>query len=249
MILRTEAIVLRHLDYRETSQIVTLFTRELGKLSVLARGARAANNPFGSALQPTAYVEVVLYHKSGRDLQTIKEATHVHPLLHLTRSLDRLGAGLRVVELLNALLQPEEQQQALFQRAVETMMLLDAPEVPPENLLPHFQLALAGLLGFQPALTREQVESLPEAGGVLALESGEITPGRHDGPSLRRASRTALRAFAILARAGTDAVVRMHLTEPVRREVDALVDAYLRHHVEDAYPTRGARVLGALRNG
>ena len=63
---------------------------------------------------------------------------------------------------------------------------------------------------------------------------------------MRRASRTALRAFAILAHAAPDVVLRMAMTDAVRREVNALVDAYLHFHVDDAYPTRGEKVLGAL---
>ncbi|MEZ4699983.1 MAG: DNA repair protein RecO [Rhodothermales bacterium] len=247
MILRTEAIVLRHLDYRETSQIVTLFSRELGKVTVIAKGARSAKSPFGSALQPMAYVDVVLYHRPGRDLQTLKEISHVRPLLGLSKALDRLAIGLRIVEFINALLQPDEQNAPLFHLAVETLTLLDALDAEdPDNLLPYFQLRLAGILGFQPAVTREQVEALPEAGGALALESGDVLVGRGEGASSRRASRKALRAFAILAHARPEVVLRMAMPDAVRREVTALVDAYLQYHVEDAYPTRGEKVLGAL---
>ncbi|MDZ4698734.1 MAG: DNA repair protein RecO [Rhodothermales bacterium] len=247
-ILRTEAIVLRHLDYRETSQIVTLFTRELGKVSVIARGARAAKSPFGSALQPMAYVEAVLYHSPGRELHTLKEVAHVRPFLQLTRHLDRMAIGLRIIEFVHALSQPDEPHPALFQLVVETLSLLDAAEERPENLLLFFQLQLAGHLGFQPAVSREQVEALTEQGGSLILESGDVIEGRVEGRGGRFASRPALRAFAILVHAPVEAVLRMTMAEHIRKEVGALVDAYLHFHVEEAYPTRGEKIMGALLN-
>ena len=245
-ILRTEAIVLRHLDYRETSQIVTLFTRELGKVTVMARGARAARSPFGSALQPMAYVEAVLYTSPGREIQTLKEVAHVRPFLQLTRHLDRMAIGLRIVEFVHALMQPDESHPALFQLVAETLTLLDAVDERPENLLMFFQLQLAGHLGFQPAVTREQVEALTDRGGSLILESGDVMDGRLEGRGGRFASRSALRAFAILVHAPLDAVLRMALADRLRHEVAALVDAYLQFHVEEAYPTRGEKIMGTL---
>ncbi|MEL7362835.1 MAG: recombination protein O N-terminal domain-containing protein, partial [Bacteroidota bacterium] len=48
MIVRTDAVVLRTLDYGETSQIVALFAREHGLLSVIAKGSRRPKSRFGS---------------------------------------------------------------------------------------------------------------------------------------------------------------------------------------------------------
>ncbi|MEL6615154.1 MAG: DNA repair protein RecO, partial [Bacteroidota bacterium] len=70
MIVRTDAVVLRTLDFRETSRIVTLLTRQHGITGVVANGARRTKSVFGSTLQPTAYLQVVYYYKPGRGLQT-----------------------------------------------------------------------------------------------------------------------------------------------------------------------------------
>ena len=67
-IVHSDAIVLRSIDYGETSRIVTLFTRERGKIGVMAKGARANRSRFGSTLEPLSHINVVLYYKPGRDL-------------------------------------------------------------------------------------------------------------------------------------------------------------------------------------
>jgi DNA repair protein RecO (recombination protein O) len=74
MIVKTEAIVLKTMKYRDTSKIVTLFTKNYGKLSAVAKGARDRNLRFGSALDSLSHVQVVLYKKEGADLHLLPNA-------------------------------------------------------------------------------------------------------------------------------------------------------------------------------
>ncbi len=248
MILRTEAIVLRKLDYGETSQIVTLFTREKGKLAVMARGARRAKSAFGSSLQPLSYTQVVFYYKPTRSLQTLSESAHAEPLLGIGRSMTKIALGLRIVELTEALTQEEDPQPRLFNLLLEVLRRLSRADTRVENLLPYFQLRLAGLLGLRPSVTREAVENVPAEGGLLAHSSGALYASAREAPAsqTRRASRTALRAYAVFARAALDDVMRMTLAPSVHREVEALVEDYLRYHVQEAYPSRSRPVLTHL---
>jgi DNA repair protein RecO (recombination protein O) len=246
MIIRTDAVVLRSLDYGETSQIVTLFTRLKGKVAVLAKGARLPKSRFGSSLQPMSYAQVVFYYKPTRSLQNLSESSHVQPFHRVSRDLEKIGIGLRIVELVYALMQEEEQNPLVFNLVLQVLQALDAAETRAANLLPYFQLRLAAALGFAPVVDREVLQALPAQGGVLQLDSGVVVP--HDTPTAsgRPSSRAALRAFAVFARADLDAVMRMRLTPPLSREVAHLVEDYLRYHVEDAYPSRSLPVLEQL---
>ncbi len=246
MIIRTEAIVLRAMKYRETSQIVTLFTREKGKMAVLAKGARLLKSRFGSSLQPMSYTQVVFYHKPTRGLQTLSESTHVQFFHGISRNLEKISIGLRIVELIYALIPEEEQQPQVFNLLVEVLGRLDEAEAHAINLLPYFQMRLGTVLGFAPNIDRDMVEHLPDEGGVLALDTGAILLPDATPRAARRAARTALRAFAILARADLETVMRMRLDTETRREVNALIEDFLRYHVEDAYPSRSDKIIGQL---
>jgi DNA repair protein RecO (recombination protein O) len=191
-----------------------------------------------------AYVEVVWYHRPTRDIQTLKEVSHVRPFLGLSRRLDKMAVGLRVVELVHALMQPDEQNPEVFALTTQVLDRVNDMEGPTENLLSFFQLRLAGILGFRPAITKEQADNIPAEGGMLLLDRGDVVAA--GGSSARKASRSALRAFAVFAHAPMDIVQQMTMSDPIRREAQALVDAYLHYHVEDAYPTRGEKILGAL---
>lgn len=247
MIIRTDAVVLRTMRYGESSRIVTLLTREKGKVGTLAKGARRTKSRFGGALQPMAYVQVVLYFREQRGLQTLTEASYIETHSRVTQNLTHISVGLRLIELVSALLPEGEPNPSVFNLLVTTLRALDETEEAfAPNLLPFFQLRLAIVLGFAPAVRKEEVEAIGDDGGMLALDSGAILPPRGSAEHALPASRTALRAFAILARADLDAVTRLRLDATTRLAVDDLVSAYLRYHVEEAYPGRADHVLAQL---
>ncbi len=244
-IIRTEAVVLRSLDYGETSQIVTLFTREKGKVSVIAKGARKTKSKFGSTLQPMAYPEVVFYYKPTRTLHVISESSHVQAFHNLQRSLEKITIGLRIVGLVRALMEEEDAQPAVFNLIARTLRLLDAAETRAGNLWPFLQVRLASLLGVAPAVRRKNVEAVADE-GLLSLADGGVYPLDAAPEAARRASRAALRAYAVFVRADVDAVLRMRLEDPVRHEVERLVEAFMRYHFEDAYPDRTGEIVAQL---
>jgi DNA repair protein RecO (recombination protein O) len=248
-IIRTEAVVLRSLDYGETSQIVTLFTREKGKLGVMAKGARRPKSSFGATLQPMAYTQVVFYYKPTRTLQTLSESSHVESFHSLRRDLESITVGLRIVELVDALMEEEDAQPEVFTLLVRTLRRLDIAETRVTNLWLYAQLRLARMLGVAPAVERDRVEAVTGDEGLLSLADGGVYPdsGRDAAPAEpRRASRAALRAYAVCARADLDTVMRLEMTPAVRREVQALVRDFLRYQFDDAYPDRSRSVIAQI---
>jgi len=263
MIVRTDAVVLHAFDYGETSRIVRLLTRQNGVIGVMARGARRPTSTFGSTLQPTSYIQAVYYHRPQRGLQTLKETSYVVRFKRLTAEVERVTTALRVVEVARLLLEEGEAHPLALDLVVHALGFIDAAEANVTNAAPWFQLRLAALLGFAPDVQREDVEALDDGGGRLLLQSGTIVAAGAEASALGFessgegvvASRAALRAFAVLARTDLATVGRMRLAPAVRREVESLVDAYVRVHTETTYPERVRQVtdqldarLGALEN-
>ena len=256
MIVRTDAVVLRTMDYGETSRIATLLTRSHGVVGVLARGARRPTSTFGSTLQPMSAIQTVFYHRPGRGLQTLKETSYMVRWHALLTDFERVPRGLRAVEVARAVLGEGEAHPRALDLLVRTLAYLDAAEAP-DNAVAWFQLRLASLLGFAPDVQREDVLALGDT-GTLVLESGAVAPLAQDAAAVGgapafggavRASRAALRAFAILARTDLDVAGRMELTPHVRRETEALVDAYLRTHTDSPFREKVRDVTDQLDAG
>ena len=243
MLLRTDAIVLRSMPYGETSRIVTFLSRDHGKMSAMAKGARLPKSKFGSALQVMSIVQIVLYHRSSRTLQTLAECA----LRQVTRldNMERIGAGMRMVELTNALLQAEEIHPDAYDLLALMLTHLQGPHTSTTLVQLYFEMQLASILGFAPSFEREAVRTLPKNGGMLNLESGLITAHEEATRFTIRASYAALRMFAILSRAKPEVILRMKAEQ--EHEVRDLVTQYVRFHVAEAYPERGRKVMSQLK--
>src|SRR5487761_1143165 len=87
------ALVLRVVEFSETSSVVTLFTREFGKIHGLAKGARRLKGPFESALDLLALCRIVLLRKSSDALDLLTEAKLERRFRPADRDLSSLYAG------------------------------------------------------------------------------------------------------------------------------------------------------------
>lgn len=245
MIVRTEAIVLRSVKYGETSQIVTLFTRRLGTIAVMARGARGIKSKFGSSLRPMSHVQVVFYHKPSRDVHTLSESTHLTLFKRLYEEMNRMATGVRIVETVGTLFPRPETDETAFDTALSTLLVLEESDQNWANLLPYFQLQLCASLGFAPMVDPEAVRQIGSQGGFLSLEDGSISATKPDGPSVP-ASRRVMRAVGVLVHAGRDNTLRMSLDGTTYRELVDTIESYVRYHVEDFRPSRSQAVFDMI---
>ena len=118
---KATAIVLRTIDFSETSAIVTLLTREFGKISALAKGARRPKGPFESALDLLGLVRIVFLRKSSDALDLLTEAKLERRFRPAGGKLTSLYAAYYVAELLNELTDDYDPHPELFDAAVETL--------------------------------------------------------------------------------------------------------------------------------
>ena len=191
MIVRTDAVVLRTLDYSETSRIATLLTRSHGVVGALARGARRPTSTFGSTLQPMSAVQVVFYHRPGRGLQTLKEASHIVRWKTLTQDFHRVPLGLRAVEVARGVLGEGEAHPLALDLLIRTLAVLDAAEDAGQRraVVPAAPREPARLRAGHPARRRPRARGLRDAAARVRRRRAARRGGRrglHGPAQLRR---------------------------------------------------------------
>jgi len=77
-VISTEAFVLRSYKLAEQDKIVVLFTRDRGKIRLVAKGARKLKNRFGAALEILTHVRILFHEKPNRELQILDRADILH---------------------------------------------------------------------------------------------------------------------------------------------------------------------------
>jgi len=168
---RSHALVLRSVDVFETSRVLTLFTRDLGKVSALAKGARRLRSPFASGLDLLSVCDIVLLHKASDALDLLTEAVLVERHEAFRRDLAALYAGYYVAELLHDLTDHHDPHPRLFDAARVTLRHLGDPLLRSRRVL-RFELACLRELGHMPAL-----EACVHCGEVVDTEGDSVAFG------------------------------------------------------------------------
>jgi len=154
---KTTGIVLRVIPFSETSCIVTLFTRDFGKVTTMAKGARRPKSPFEAALDVLALCRIVFLNKNSDAMGLLTEAKLERRFRSATRSLDRLYAGYYIIELLNSLTDDGDPHPELFELSAQVIKQIDSTEITEEEVgltLLNFELKMLGILGHLPMLTK-----------------------------------------------------------------------------------------------
>ena len=151
-IVKTEAIVLRTIKFKESSKIVTFYTKELGRVGAIVKGARRPKSKIGAALEPMSHVQIVLYIKEGREVQTVGQCDLLHSYHHFASDLEKLSVGLSIIELVYNIAHEQEQNVPLFDLMNQTFCSLHSSS---HNtlILFYFEMKLAELLGFSPVFS------------------------------------------------------------------------------------------------
>jgi DNA repair protein RecO (recombination protein O) len=236
--IRTLALVVRTVEVFETSLVATLFTRELGKVGVLAKGGRRLKSPFQGGLDLMALSDIVMFSKASDGLDLLAEAVPVERFASLRRDLAALYAGYYIAELLTDLTDLHDPHPKLFDAARITLRHLGDAELRLRRML-RFELACLRELGVMPSLDHcaQCGASVLPKGGVVSFglaTGGVLCEGCHPGqPHVVALSADDLEVIRVLSSPGQAwrAPELAHAALGVAQEtVGAVVSHVLGHH-------------------
>ena len=150
MYLTIQGIVLRVTDYNDRDALLTILTRNHGKLTAKARGLRRKNSPLIAPCQLLAFGEFTLFEYRGQ--YTINEATSIELFQDLRRDLTRLSLGTyfaQAAELISQEDMPNPELQSLLLNCLYGLSRLGLPEPLVKAV---FELRAACLAGYTPDL-------------------------------------------------------------------------------------------------
>jgi DNA repair protein RecO (recombination protein O) len=225
---KARALVLRTTDWSETSRIATMWTREFGRVRVLAKGGRRLKSAFENALDLLTLCDIVLLRKSSGSLDLLTEARVVRRFQRLRDDLSALYSAYYVAELLADWTEDYDPHPRVFDEAVLTLAELGKPGVPVGPRLARFELVLLRELGHGPAVEVCAVCAAPVTGVGLAFSASaggvvcqQCQPRQRDCRPLTPACWHALKTLA-----GSTEVSRQ-LEPAVRTELRQLLGQYI----------------------
>lgn len=230
-LVKTTAIILKSRKWGDADRIVTCYTKHLGKIRGVARGARRVKSRFGAALEPFTHCHLNLFEKPGDSLFRISQVDLVTSFQSLREDLDLMTSAARMVNVVTAVTPDGDSDPQLFDTLEQGLASLHQSRDPAFTAL-LFQIRLLGLTGFRPqtdhcaACGKTRLVGGPQfspiAGGLVCPTCAARQ--RVGCIALSRGSLSFLQQAIRLAPA---LVTRLKATGQVRSEIEEAIEGYV----------------------
>ena len=155
MLKKDKAVCLRSVDYSETSQVVTLFTKDSGKLSAIAKGSKRPKSSFDGPIEMFSFGDIVYSASRSAKLATLTEFNQKRGFLNLRKNIVALNCAYFGAELLEAFTEEQDRHTELFDAFLQFLTdTADADNRDVLGLLILFQLTLLAEVGMKPILAK-----------------------------------------------------------------------------------------------
>lgn len=232
---KNEGILLRRQDLRETSILLTFYTRDFGKIKGIVRGVRGPRAGFGGgAFEIFSLDEIVFYERSGGEIFTISQCDLINYFNPIRMSLEKLSYATYIVELLDSVTSLSDKNREVFDLSLNSITLLSGASSS-KRVARIFEIKLLSLLGLMPNL--EECASCGDK-----VEANPRFSIRHGGLICKKCLDTDRMAVSILP--GTvkfldhirsssfERAAMVKVAAEVGKELEALLRRYLDYHIE-----------------
>jgi len=238
MYLTIQGIVLRVTDYNDRDALLTVLSRNHGKLTIKARGLRRKNSPLIAPCQLLAFGEFTLFEYRG--MYTINEAVTIELFPQLRRDIVKLSLGTYFAQVAETVSQedlPSPELQSLVLNCLYALCKLNEPE---SKIKAVFELRCACITGYFPDLIgcfscgNEQPdyfnlsEGRLECAGCTGLDVTGIRMPVDPG---------ILDAMRYIAYCGPKKLFSFHIGQERLEQLSSITEAYLTTQLERGFPT------------
>ena len=172
-LLKTEGVVLRSIPYKESSNILTLFTKEMGKIKVIAKGRRRPKSRLRAPLEMLTVSELIIYAKDDREIQIVKEASLIRSYEIFRENYRRFLFGCRLAQITDTFLEINSPIPEVYNLFIQSLDLISfSPEQTLPSILSGFIIKVLSILGHKPIL-----EKCVKCGGKASLNYISIKEG------------------------------------------------------------------------
>ncbi len=184
--IKTQGIVLRNADYRESDRMITLLTPAFGRVDALCRGCRKNKSPLLAASECFAFGEYVLYQSKGRS--TVSSCALTDSFYPLREDYDKLKYATYILSLCEAAAYPELPGTDMFTLLARSLTRIAYQDMDPRAVTAAFLLFLSVILGYRPNLDTclicgKKIHGIPclfdPVGGGLVCRDHPILTAAH----------------------------------------------------------------------
>lgn len=235
-LVKTRGIVLGHHFYGESSAVVQVYTKALGRQSYIVNSIRGGRkNKKTPLLQPLNRLQMEVYHSPKKELHHIKEYVLEYPLKYIPYSQSTRAQAFFITEVLTKVLHIQEPAAQTYDFINSAIDLMDAPHRGSENFHLYFLFRLTRLMGFQP------MDNYSSSEPWFDLKNGYFSASQPDHACFL--APEAARLFARLFRSGADAIHELARSTKERTMLLESILNFYRLHTQGLGELKSLEVL------
>ncbi|WP_058301877.1 DNA repair protein RecO [Gorillibacterium timonense] len=238
MLEHVEGIVIRSMDYGEGHRILSLLTGRMGKISVMARGAKKVKSRLAAVTQPFTYGEYVIYFGSGQ-MGTLNQGDSIQPHRPLREDLHKAAYSAYLAELVDRLTAEREPNGSLFEQVKAALQAIEEDK-DPAIILAVMEMKMLALAGYLPQLD-ECVSCGGEEGEMMLsmMQGGILCPRcRAKDPSAVPLSPKALRLLRIFQRMDLRRLGATEVSPETKTEIRSIMRSFMDIHMNTKWKSR-----------
>jgi len=244
---KTEAIVIKTFDFRETSLIATLYTKDFGKINGILKGIKTQPSKFSSSLEPFSYNEIVFYKKRNSNLHLVTQCDLKDNFLYLRNDVKKITLASLMMELLDAIMPLEEINYDIFDLSLFCLNTMsDYYDV--EKIATIFKIKLLALSGFKPHFDSCILcEARITGQGKFSIGLGGLLCSQcfRKDPKARNIFRGTVATILHIEKNNLEDNLRLGINPQIKRELNSILQSFLDFHIDKKL--RSLNVLDELK--
>jgi len=243
---KSEAIVLRKRDFRETSIIVDFYTRDFGKLGGLLKGIKTEPVKFASTLEPFSHNEIIFYSGRTSSLHLVSQCDLIDNFDGVRQSMIKVGLASFMMELLDAVMPLEDKNEEVFDLSLACLKELKVT-YNAERVATIFKIKMLALSGFKPHFDScvscgDRIFGVSKfslvRGGLLCAKCYSKDTGS------RSIFRGTIATILHIEKNDFKNSLNLGMNPQIKKELDVILNAFLNFHLEKELKSQ--RVLNKL---
>lgn len=237
MIVRVEGIVIRSIDYGEGNKILTVFSKEAGKISMMARGAKKVKSRHAAIAQLFTYGEFICY-KSG-SMGTLNNGEIWNAYNRLKDDIHKTAYAAYLMELTDRMLGENERNAPLFVQLKASLDAIDEDK-DPQIVTNIYELKMLSIAGYMPVLGECVSCGSKEGTMTVSISLGGTVCARcrHTDPGSIAVSETALKLLRLFLHMDIRRLGKTEVKETTKKQLKLIIRQFLDAHVEIKWKSR-----------
>ncbi|TNE74775.1 DNA repair protein RecO [bacterium] len=243
MIVKDLGIVLRSIDYQDSSKIVGVLTREHGKITVIAKGAKSPKSKYAGLLQAGNILEMVYYEKPNRDIQVLSDASFETKAYPIHYDMEKLHLLMSTLEMVDQLVNDNEHSSDFFEFLSQMIQWVVQEKESVKHLFPYVLIRLADLSGIALHFEDELFESKNDY--FINGDDGLISVESHSGLAIKLLPQQAFYTFLACNRKGKRILETTFDDYEIKNLIHHL-DVYFKQHIDGLRDRRSDEIFNGL---